>query len=94
MMVEYINKLKSKVLSVRTLSVAWIKTLLIGLVKIDAFKFMAQTIAYGVLFNIPFSVFFNRAFSPATILAYGILYYFISEELPIILFKIRGGRKQ
>ena len=93
MIIEYINKIKSKILSVYTLSLSWIKAFLLELVKRDAFKFMAQVTAYGVLFNIPFAVFFDRSFTVFTVVAYGIVYYFVSEELPLIVYKIRGGKR-
>ena len=55
-------------------------------------KFTASILAYGAVINLPFHVFLNSSFTPLTIASYGILFYFISEELPKFIFKLRGKR--
>ena len=55
-------------------------------------KFALSLLAYGAVINLPFHVFLNSSYNPLTIASYGILFYFISEELPKLLFKLRGRR--
>lgn len=55
-------------------------------------KFSLSLLSYGLACNIPMHIFLDKCFTPFTIIAYGIIFYFMTEELPRFLYKIRGTK--
>jgi len=57
-----------------------------------ALKFTAIVITYGVMVNIIATSLFNSSFWFGSIIGYGLLFYFVTDEFPDWIRKIRRAR--